>query len=138
MQGERRLHWRFISQALAGLTQRRFDTLGVARRRVTRDRAPTGRRENLNTLELGKKPRAPPHGSALSPPDGLSGTQKVTPLMGGMIIGDRDEKQKEHIQFATNEIFCHSIAVSKNAAIKQDGTLYGKPFPGSRTLASAA
>ena len=55
--------------------------------------------------------------------------QKVTQLMDGMIVWDRDEKQKEQIQFATNEIFCHSIAVSKNAAIKQDGTLYGKPFP---------
>ena len=49
--------------------------------------------------------------------------------MDGMIIGDRDEKQKEQIQFATNEIFCHSIAVSKNAAIKQDGNFTGKPFP---------
>ena len=49
--------------------------------------------------------------------------------MDGMIIGDRDEKQKEQIQFATNEIFCHSIAVSKNAAIKQDGKRHGKPFP---------
>ncbi len=49
--------------------------------------------------------------------------------MDGMIVGDGDEKQKEQIQFATNEIFCHSNAVSKNAAIKQDGKRYGKPFP---------
>ena len=49
--------------------------------------------------------------------------------MDGMFIGDRDEKQKEQIQVATNEIFCHSIAVSKNAAIKQDGKRHGKPFP---------
>ena len=55
--------------------------------------------------------------------------QKVTQLMDGMIVGGRDENQKDQIQFATNEIFCHSIAVSKNAAIKQDGKRHGKPFP---------
>jgi hypothetical protein len=49
--------------------------------------------------------------------------------MDGMIVGDRDEKQKEQIQFATNEIFCHSIAVSKNAAIKQDGKTLRETVP---------
>ena len=39
--------------------------------------------------------------------------------MDGMIVRDRDEKQKEQIQFATHQIFCDSTAASKNAAIKE-------------------